>query len=102
MNVNEIANMEYQMRVNSLESCNPHMLYNSDIMDILENCLKGMDDLSRRAFVLSRFKGKSHDEIAKMLGITQRSVTHYISKALKSLRAALKDYLPILQILLQL
>ena len=101
-NVNEIANMEFEMRINSLESCNPHNLYNSDIMDILEKSLEGMNDMSRKAFVLSRFEGKSHDEIAELLGISKRTVTHYISRALKSLRSDLKDYLPVLQILLQL
>ena len=43
-----------------------------------------------------------HDEIAELLGISKRSVTHYISRALKSLRSDLKDYLPVMQILLQL
>lgn len=45
---------------------------------------------------MSRFENKSGKEIAQTLGISVKGVDYHMNKALKELRAALKDYLPIL------
>jgi RNA polymerase sigma-70 factor (ECF subfamily) len=49
----------------------------------------------REVFVLSRFQGKKYQEIATQMGISPRTVEVQIGKALKILREALRDYLPL-------
>lgn len=44
----------------------------------------------REVFLLSRFEGKTHQQIAELLGISARTVEHQISHALKVLRKKLR------------
>ena len=46
----------------------------------------------RIVFVLSRFEHYSHREIAQELNISEKTVENQITKALKVLRAVLKQY----------
>ena len=47
----------------------------------------------RTIFLLSRVEGKSHQEIADILGLSVRTVEHQINHALKVLRRNLRGYL---------
>lgn len=47
----------------------------------------------RVVFILSRFEGMSYAEIAEQLDISVKTVENQISKALKTLRTELSDYL---------
>ena len=47
----------------------------------------------QQVFVLSRFEGRSHREIAGMLHLSSRTVEHHIGHALKILRENLRDSL---------
>ena len=42
---------------------------------------------------MNRYEDISYPEIAKKLFVNQKTVEYHISKALKALRAVLKDYL---------
>ena len=44
----------------------------------------------------NRYEDISYPEIAKKLFVNQKTVEYHISKALKALRAVLKDYLSFL------
>lgn len=58
----------------------------------LEASIRAIETLPskvRRAFVLSRFEGKSYREIADIMRVSQSSVEKYVTRALKELRAAL-------------
>ena len=46
----------------------------------------------RQIFLLSRFDGKTHQEIADALGLSVRTVEHQINHALKVLRKKLRSY----------
>ena len=48
---------------------------------------------SRRVFALSRFYGKSYEEIAKETGISVNTVKYHIKRALSHLRSCLGKYL---------
>lgn len=50
----------------------------------------------REAFVLHRFKDKSYKEIASQLNVSTKTVDYRIQQALKLLREDLKDYFPLL------
>jgi len=47
----------------------------------------------RRAFVLSRFKGYTYDEIADEMGVSKGAVNKYISKVLLELGDIFDDYI---------
>ncbi|GJL94172.1 MAG: hypothetical protein DHS20C05_05770 [Hyphococcus sp.] len=53
--------------------------------------ISGLPRQIRRAFILSRFMGKSYQEIAKDLGVSESSVEKYIISALKVLREAINQ-----------
>lgn len=51
---------------------------------------------------MSRFGGHSVKEIAEATGLSVKGVEYHITKALKALRVALKDYLPLFYFLFYL
>lgn len=53
----------------------------------------------REAFVMHRFENKSYKEIAEILQVSTQTVNYRIQQALKQLRIALKDYLPLILLL---
>lgn len=88
--------------MNSLDSSVPDKLFESELYDLVRDCINGMPYLTRTVFVASRFEDKTYAEIADELHIPQRQVTAHIQKALKILRVELKDYLPVISLLLML
>ena len=54
----------------------------------------------REAFVMHRFDNKSYKEIAEVLQVSPKTVDYRIQQALKQLRIKLKDYLPLILLLL--
>jgi RNA polymerase sigma factor (sigma-70 family) len=53
--------------------------------------IRALPDQVRRAFVLSRFEGKTYREIAALLSVSESSVEKYIIAALKAVRAAVAE-----------
>jgi RNA polymerase sigma-70 factor (ECF subfamily) len=53
----------------------------------------------RKVFEMSRFEDKKNKEIAEELNLSVKTVEAQISKALRSLKSDLKDYLPLFYIL---
>ena len=49
-----------------------------------------LPDRWREIFLLSRFEGKSHREIATLLGVTEKTIENQINRALRVLRRALR------------
>ncbi len=96
------AMRELKFRIDTLESCDPHALYAEDVQKILHRSLDELSAQSRDVFALSRFEGKTNREIALELGISEKAVEYHITKTLKKLREDLKDYLPLIAILLNL
>ena len=56
----------------------------------------------RKVFEMSRFGDRKNREIAEELNLSIKTVEAHISKALRSLKADLKDYLPLFYILFHL
>lgn len=56
------------------------------ILEILKNRL---GERCRTVFLLSRYEGKSHQEIGELLGITEKTVENQIARALKALKKGL-------------
>lgn len=87
---------EIQLRLSSLNECNPSKLYQADIQEIIDDTLKHLGERTETIFRLSRFEGITNREIAAELGISEKTVEYHMSKALKELRVSLEDYLPML------
>lgn len=83
---------ELEMRMSSLEECNPYELYYEDVRQILNRSLDEMSEQTRRIFRMSRFRRMTNREIAREMGISVKSVEYHITRALKKLRRDLGDY----------
>lgn len=84
---------ELELRISTLESCDPDYIFNSEINGIVKDSLNLLPEQSRRIFILSRFKNLSNKEIAEQLNISIKTVESHITKTIKVLRVNLKDYL---------
>ncbi|MDR1937094.1 MAG: RNA polymerase sigma-70 factor [Tannerellaceae bacterium] len=68
----------------------------------IEDALQRLPDSYREAFELNRFHNMTYHEIAQRLNVSPKTVDYRIQQALKLLRVELKDYLPLLSLLLAL
>lgn len=67
-----------------------------EIQNRIKEALESLPPQCQRVFRLSREEGLKYHEIADELGISKKTVEVHMGKALKLLRAALKDYLTII------
>jgi len=91
---------ELEIRISSLQDCNPNEIFSEEIKQILYNTLNSMPEQTKRIFILSRLYNKTNKEIAAELCVTVKDIEYHMTKALKNLRINLKDYLPFLLFLL--
>lgn len=54
-------------------------------LDLLQQMLQELPEVTRYTFVLKRIEGLSHTEIAKRLGITERSSERHLATAIRHL-----------------
>ena len=80
-------------RIATLQACDPEELFSEEARRLVEETLAGLPARTRDIFIRSRYQGQSYKEIAAETGLTVKSVEFEISKAMKALRIALKDYL---------
>lgn len=76
-------------------------LYTIDsLVSRMEEGLAELPEESRKAFMQHRFGQKSYKDIAAEMGVSQKTIEYRISQVLKHLKTTLKDYLPLLALLL--
>lgn len=85
---------DLEFRISSMESCDPKIIFSQEVQDIIDRTLSKMPETSRRCFYLSREEGMNNKDIAKAVGLSVKGVQYHITKVLKALREAMKDYLP--------
>jgi len=66
-----------------------------NLQEEIDTAIDNLPERCRLVFVLSRFEEMSYRQIAEQLNISMKTVENQISKALKSLRIALADHLPL-------
>jgi len=66
----------------------------------IEHEVSALPDKCRSVFELSRVEHKTNKEIACELGISEKTVEHHITKALKQIRLGLGNYLSIIILIL--
>lgn len=95
---NLLSNREWelQMRISTLEACEPEALLSHEVQDLIDKALAKLPEKSSQIFMMSRYEGKNYQTIAQEMRLSVKSVEFHISKALNLLRKELKDYLPVL------
>ncbi len=91
--ISDWHSQELSIRISSLEACNPNEVFSNEVEQIVQKTLQSLPSQTQRIFGLSRFKDKSNKEISEIMNITVKGVEYHISKSLKVLRVALRDYL---------
>lgn len=71
-----------------------------ELEQMLSAALAKLPDNIRTVFEKNRFEGMTYTEIATEHNISVKTVEAYMTKALKHLRVELKDYLPLIILLL--
>jgi RNA polymerase sigma-70 factor (ECF subfamily) len=99
-NISRTLLRDAQYRISTLESCNPAEIFSDEITQIVADALKTLPPKTLRVFELSRYEQLTVKEIADQLSLSHKSVEYHITKSLKALRIALKDYLPVILFLM--
>ncbi|MCD7972225.1 MAG: RNA polymerase sigma-70 factor [Candidatus Azobacteroides sp.] len=71
-----------------------------ELEEMLMTALAKLPENIRLVFEMNRFEGKTYKEIASECNISVKTVEAYMTKSLKFLRKELKDFLPLLILLL--
>ncbi|MBK0377960.1 RNA polymerase sigma-70 factor [Mucilaginibacter segetis] len=67
-----------------------------DLQHSIEYEVSVLPDKCRSVFELSRVEHKSNKEIAEQLGISEKTVEHHITKALKKIRLGIGSFLSVI------
>jgi len=89
--------MEHDLnyRITTLEACDPQEVFSNEVTEIVERTLLSLPEQTRQVFEMSRYDNLSVKEIAEQLALSSKSVEYHITKSLKALRIALKEYFPL-------
>lgn len=78
----------------------PDLYFENELFSLFQESLEKLPEKHRQTFEMSRMEGMTHKKIADSLGVSPQTVNYRLCKALEILRKDLKDYLPILLIVL--
>jgi len=91
--ISDYSDWERDMRINTLEACDPNEMYSDELQILLDKALSTMPEKTLSVFMASRYQDKTYKQIAEEMSISTKGVEFHISKALKILRNYMKDYL---------
>jgi RNA polymerase sigma-70 factor, ECF subfamily len=77
-----------------------HMIATNELEYRIKVAMEELPEQCRMVFKLSRFEELKYSEIAEQLNISIKTVENHMGKALKIMRDQLKDYLPLIMVLL--
>lgn len=72
----------------------------ADLENKIKRALEALPEKCRQVFEMSRYEDKKYQEIADELQVSKKTVEAHMSRALRSLREDLKDYLHLLFIVI--
>ncbi len=85
---------EKNTEVHPLEnSSGLQVLEQSELQNLINTAIASLPEKCRLVFTLCRLEGMSHKEIAAQLEISTKTVENQMTKALKTLKAAVRPYL---------
>lgn len=105
--INRLTRQQSQVRAETryyeymLEMFQDFDFYQSEeLKEHIGRAIHALPPSYREAFVMHRFENRSYKEIAEILQVSTQTVNYRIQQALKQLRISLKEYLPLLLLLL--
>ena len=87
--------LDLDLRISSLNETTPDKIFSKEISRIFRETVQALPEQTREIFETHRFGEKTYAEVARIFDMTDKGVEYHIRKALKALRAALKDYFPV-------
>ena len=69
-------------------------LFSGELDEAYKRAVERLPERCRQVFLLSREKNMSYSDIAKDLGISQRTVENEVYRGLKKVRGYLKEFMP--------
>ncbi|MBN1181387.1 MAG: RNA polymerase sigma-70 factor [Bacteroidales bacterium] len=72
-----------------------------EIMEALHNAINALPENWRQVFLMNRFENLKYREIAEKLSISPKTVEKYISKSLQHLQLHLKEYIPLILLIIR-
>lgn len=70
-------------------------LETSELASAIRRAVEALPERCRQVFALSRYSGMANRDIAERLGISPKTVENQMTKALRLLRAGLREYVPL-------
>ena len=89
----------HQKHTQSHATLEPNWMEVEELKEKIRLSIAALPPKCREVFELSRYEQLTYQEIADKQGISIKTVENQMGKALKMLRVALKDHLPILWII---
>lgn len=77
----------------AIESLDHELIFRNEVRSIMFRTMEQLPGLQKKIFILSRVNGLSYKEIAGKLGLSYKQVDKSLQKTMKTLRAALDEYL---------
>lgn len=87
---------ELGFKLYALETFDYSYQSEEELQEVIRRALDTLPERCREVFIKSRIEGFKYKEISDELGISVNTVENQMVTALKKLRVALKDYLPLL------
>lgn len=86
---------ELDFQIASLEACDPQEIFSEEVWQLVNDAIRSLPEKTKEIFLLSRMEYLTNREIAEQLDVSIKTVEFHVGKALKVMRVALKDYLPV-------
>lgn len=83
-------------RETGVEEHTAQQVISKELTREITKAVEALPDKCRETFEMSRYKGLSYAEIAEHQGVSVKAVEKQMGKALRLLRLALADYLPLI------
>lgn len=83
---------EYKYNLFSMEQFDENRLSEENLDLLIQEAIQSLPEKCREIFILSRFEGMSHQEIADKFQISSSTVNNQLTLAMKKLKEKLKDY----------
>lgn len=105
--LNRVSHYEVRRKVHQeiaqkyeAEFTSPEFYLENELFHLYEDALNKLPAELRQAFEMNRNQQLTHKEIAEKLNVSPQTVNYRIGQALKILRIELKDYLPLILLLM--
>lgn len=101
--VQDVADLNYlKASQYALEDESIQFIVDNEMRKILKDAVNSLPPGTREIFVMNKLRGKSHKEIADILGLTARQIQYQVLKAISILKDRMNDFYIILLICLPL